>query len=89
LDADRASGLLFLMFLSRDHRTGRGDLPRRDRLTEVPFLNRWLLITAACHLAGAVWYVVKIVLRHYRSVDTALQTDQQSTPVGGDDTPGT
>jgi hypothetical protein len=79
-----ASGLLFVMFFPGIIRQGAFTYHAATGLTQAPYLNRWLLITAACYLTSAVWYVAKTVLRHPRSTRTAPRSTPQAAPAGTD-----
>jgi hypothetical protein len=57
-----ASGLLFLMFLPGIIRQGKGTYHNATGLTQAPFLDRWILITAALFGVSAVAYVVRLLL---------------------------
>ena len=57
-----ASGLLFLMFLPGIIQQGKGTYHNATGLTQAPFLDRWILITAALFGVSALAYVVKLLL---------------------------
>jgi hypothetical protein len=57
-----ASGLLFLMFFPGIIEQGKGAYLRATGLTQQPYLDRWLLITAALFGASAVAYAVRLLL---------------------------
>ena len=57
-----ASGLLFLMFLPGIIRQGKGTYHNATGLTQAPFLDRWILITAALFGVSAAAYVVRLLL---------------------------
>jgi hypothetical protein len=57
-----ASGLLFLMFLPGIIEQGKGTYHNATGLTQAPFLDRWILITAALFGVSAVAYVVRLLL---------------------------
>ncbi len=57
-----ASGLLFLMFFPGIIEQGKGSYNRATGLTQAPFLDRWLLITAALFGVSAVAYGVRLLL---------------------------
>jgi hypothetical protein len=57
-----ASGLLFLMFFPGIIQQGKGSYLRATGLTQQPYLDRWLLITAALFGASAVAYAVRLLL---------------------------
>jgi hypothetical protein len=54
-----ASGLLFAMFLPGIIRQGKGAYLRATGLTQAPFLDRWLLITAVLFGSSAVAYAAR------------------------------
>jgi TM2 domain-containing membrane protein YozV len=54
-----ASGLLFLMFFPGIIRQGKGAYLRATGLTQAPFLDRWLLITAVLFGSSAVAYAAR------------------------------
>ena len=71
-----ASGLLFLMFFPGIIEQGRGAYLRATGLTQAPFLDRWLLITAVLFGASAVAYGVRLVLIRRRSVTEHLSSER-------------
>ncbi|HEX4245862.1 MAG TPA: hypothetical protein VHY77_09860 [Acidimicrobiales bacterium] len=54
-----ASGLLFAMFFPGIIRQGAHAYQRATGLTQAPFLDRWLLITAALFAVSAVAYAIR------------------------------
>ncbi len=64
------TGFLFLLFFPGIIEQGEPAYNNATGLTQAPFLDRWLLITAASYLTSAVCYVVKAVLRHRNSIDS-------------------
>jgi hypothetical protein len=57
-----ASGLLFFMFLPGIIEQGKITYHNATGLTQAPFLDRWLLITAALFGASAVAYGIRLLL---------------------------
>jgi hypothetical protein len=57
-----ASGLLLLMFLPGIIRQGKGTYHNATGLTQEPFLDRWILITAALFGVSAVAYGIRLLL---------------------------
>lgn len=57
-----ASGLLFAMFFPGIIRQGKGAYLRATGLTQVPFLDRWLLITAVLFGVSAIAYALRLLL---------------------------
>ena len=55
-----ASSLLFLLFFPGIIRQGKGSYHRATGLTQAPFLDRWLLITAVLFTLSAVVYAVRL-----------------------------
>jgi hypothetical protein len=71
-----ASGLLFLMFFPGIIEQGRGAYLRATGLTQAPFLDRWLLITAVLFGASAAAYGARLVLLRRRSVTEDLSSER-------------
>jgi len=61
-----ASGLLFLMFFPGIIEQGRITYHNATGLTQAPFLDRWLLITAALFGASALAYGIRLLLLRRR-----------------------
>jgi hypothetical protein len=57
-----ATGLLFLLFFPGIIRQGKGSYLRATGLTQQPFLDRWLLLTAAFFGVSALLYGVRSVM---------------------------
>jgi hypothetical protein len=57
-----ASGLLFLVFFPGIIRQGQAAYHRATGLTQAPFLDRWLIITAALFGFSAAAYAVRVGL---------------------------
>ena len=74
-----ASGLLFLMFFPGIIEQGKGAYLRATGLTQAPFLDRWLLITAVLFASSAVAYAVRSAMVGRRQL--AAQ-DASVTPPG-------
>ena len=74
-----ASGLLFLMFFPGIIEQGQGAYLRATGLTQAPFLDRWLLITAVLFASSAVAYAVRSAMVGRRQL--AAQ-DASVTPPG-------
>jgi hypothetical protein len=74
-----AAGLMFLLFFPGIIEQGAVTYHNATGLTQAPFLNRWLLLTALVYFLSAVWYVAKTVLLHYRHAATATRSTAQST----------
>jgi len=62
-----ASGLLFLMFFPGIIEQGKGAYLRATGLTQAPFLDRWLLITAVLFGSSALAYGIRLVLLRRRA----------------------
>lgn len=56
-----ASGLLFLLFFPGIIQQGKGSYHRATGLTQAPFLDRWLFITAALFALSAMAYATATV----------------------------
>ena len=69
-----ASGLLFLMFFPGIIEQGKGAYFRATGLTQAPFLNRWLLITAVLFGSSAVAYGIRLLLVRRRRVSGELSS---------------
>lgn len=65
-----ATGFTFLLFLPGIIQQGASSYFSATGLTQEPFLNRWLLLTAAFYLMSAVCYVVRTVLRQRASASS-------------------
>jgi hypothetical protein len=57
-----ASGLLLLMFFPGIIEQGKGAYLRATGLTQAPFLDRWLLITAVLFGSSALAYGIRLVV---------------------------
>jgi hypothetical protein len=68
------SGLLFLLFFPGIIRQGRGTYHAATGLTQQPFLERWLLITAALFGVSAIAYSIRSLLSR------ADQPESEGTP---------
>jgi hypothetical protein len=66
-----ATGLTFLLFFPGIIQQGAFTYHAATGLTQEPFLDRWLLLTAAFYLASAACYVVKSVMTRTRPVRRA------------------
>lgn len=66
-----ATGLTFLMFFPGIIQQGGPSYTTATGLTQEPFLDRWLLLTAAFYLLSAACYVVKTLLRQRKSAETS------------------
>lgn len=56
-----AVGLLFLMFFPGIIQQGQASFLRATGLTQEPYLQRWLLLSAAIFLVSALAYAVRLV----------------------------
>jgi hypothetical protein len=63
-----ASALLLLMFLPGIIRQGRGTYHSATGLTQAPFLDRWILITAALFGVSALAYGIRLLLTRRSSL---------------------
>ncbi|MGH9088224.1 MAG: hypothetical protein ACRDYZ_08940 [Acidimicrobiales bacterium] len=63
-----ASGLLLAVYLPGIIRQGKGTFLRATGLTQEPYLDRWLIITAVLFGASAVAYAVRVGLVRRASV---------------------
>jgi hypothetical protein len=70
-----ASGLLFLMFFPGIIEQGKGAYLRATGLTQAPFLDRWLLITAALFGASALAYGIRVLLLVRKPVTEELPSE--------------
>jgi hypothetical protein len=76
-----ASGLLFAMFFPGIIKQGSRAYLRATGLTQAPFLDRWLLITAVLFGIGAVAYAIRSALvgrRQHREAEASV------SPVGSE-----
>jgi hypothetical protein len=69
-----ASGLLFLMFFPGIIEQGKGAYLRATGLTQAPFLDRWLLITAVLFGSSALAYGIRLLLVRRRLVSGDLSS---------------
>jgi hypothetical protein len=78
-----ASGLLFAMFFPGIIEQGSAAYLRATGLTQAPFLDRWLLITAVLFGTSAVAYAVRsaMVGRRQRAEQEASVTPTASEPL--------
>lgn len=72
-----ATALTFALFLPGIIQQGAFSYHAATGLTQEPFLNRWLLLTAGFYLASAACYVVRSVMTRTRRAryDASPQTD--------------
>jgi hypothetical protein len=70
-----ASGLLLAMFFPGIIQQGKGAYHRATGLTQAPFLDRWLLITAILFAASAVAYVTRSALVGRRQTGGSESSD--------------
>jgi hypothetical protein len=68
-----ATALTFALFLPGIIRQGAFTYAAATGLTQEPFLNRWLLLTAGFYLTSAVCYVVKSITTRTRPVRQATR----------------
>ncbi len=68
-----ATALTFALFFPGIIRQGAFTYTAATGLTQEPFLQRWLLLTAGFYLTSAVCYVVKSVMTRTRPVRRATQ----------------
>jgi hypothetical protein len=68
-----ATGLTFLLFFPGIIQQGAFTYHAATGLTQEPFLDRWLLLTAAFYLTSADCYVVKSVMTRTRPVRRATR----------------
>ena len=71
-----ASGLLFLVFFPGIIRQGKGAYHRATGLTQAPFLDRWLLITAVLFGSSALAYGIRLLLVRRRLVARDLSSGE-------------
>jgi hypothetical protein len=83
-----ATGLTFLLFYPGIIQQGAGTYTAASGLTQEPFLDRWLLLTAVFYLTSALCYVAKTVYAHRTSPGApAPPTDAVPEPsTAGSDT---
>ena len=75
-----ASGLLFLMFFPGIIEQGRITYHNATGLTQAPYLDRWLLITATLFGASAVAYGIRLLLVRRRPDAEGLTPDAGPSP---------
>jgi hypothetical protein len=75
-----AAGLMFLLFFPGIIEQGAVTYQNATGLTQAPFLNRWLLLTAAAYLISALWYITKTAVLHWHSAggEPALKAPEQA-----------
>jgi hypothetical protein len=71
-----ASGLLFVMFLPGIIEQGKGTYRNATGLTQAPFLDRWLLITAGLFGVSALAYGVRLLLVRRTSIRSARSSGE-------------
>jgi hypothetical protein len=78
-----ATALLFLLFFPGIIRQGKNSYLRATGLTQQPFLDRWLLLTAAFFGVSALLYGVRTVMvRRRRRPPTGPAADQSVGALG-------
>jgi hypothetical protein len=70
------SGLLFLLFFPGIVRQGRGTYHAATGLTQQPFLDRWLLITAALFGMSAIVYSIRWLLSRAEQPESVCTPDE-------------
>lgn len=65
-----ATGLMFLLFFPGIIQQGSFTYTAATGQTQAPFLNRWLLLTAAFYLTSAICYAVMTAVQYRRPVKT-------------------
>jgi hypothetical protein len=70
------SGLLFLLFFPGIIRQGRGTYRAATGLTQQPFFERWLLITAALFGISAIVYSIRSLLSRAEHPESAGTPDE-------------
>ncbi len=80
-----ASGLLFLVFFPGIIEQGKGAYHRATGLTQAPFLDRWLLLTAVLFGASALAYGTRLLLVRRRSIARDLSSPGDDGSSGGVD----
>jgi hypothetical protein len=70
------SGLLFLLFFPGIIRQGRGTYHAATGLTQQPFLERWLLITAALFGMSAIVYSIRSLLSRAEQPESVCTPDE-------------
>ena len=85
-----AAGLTLLLFLPGIIKQGAPTFRTATGLTQAPYLSRWLLLTAAFYLTGALCYVVRTLLRHRGSASAGPESPPETAqpePPGDDPQP--
>ncbi len=75
-----ASGLLFLMFFPGIIEQGKIAYHNATGLTQAPFLDRWLLISAALFGASALAYGIRLLLVRRHPVEVSFSPGDASAP---------